>query len=104
MIGPDEYHEPVDDNAFTNVIARWNLKRAAALPVWTSANARRGWSSRDPRGRLRPGQRDLRAVHGFFDLEPIVIAEVAPHRPIAADLHSERSARPGRRCSSRRTC
>ena len=24
VIGPDEYHEPVDDNAFTNVMARWN--------------------------------------------------------------------------------
>ena len=30
VIGPDEYHEPVDDNAFTNVMARWNLRRAAA--------------------------------------------------------------------------
>ena len=28
VIGPDEYHEPVDDNAFTNVMARWNLRRA----------------------------------------------------------------------------
>lgn len=31
VIGPDEYHEHVDDNAFTNVIARWNLRRAAEL-------------------------------------------------------------------------
>ena len=31
VIGPDEYHEGVDDNAFTNVIARWNLRAAAAL-------------------------------------------------------------------------
>ena len=29
VIGPDEYHEPVDDNAFTNVMARWNMRRAA---------------------------------------------------------------------------
>ena len=28
VIGPDEYHEPVDDNAFTNVMARWTLRRA----------------------------------------------------------------------------
>ena len=27
VIGPDEYHEDVDDNAFTNVMARWNLAR-----------------------------------------------------------------------------
>ena len=36
MIGPDEYHEHVDDNAFTNVMARWNLRAAAA------ATSRRG--------------------------------------------------------------
>ena len=29
VMGPDEYHENVDDNAFTNVLARWNLDRAA---------------------------------------------------------------------------
>lgn len=28
VIGPDEYHEDVDDNAFTNVMARWNMGRA----------------------------------------------------------------------------
>ncbi|MDQ4090731.1 MAG: glycoside hydrolase family 65, partial [Actinomycetota bacterium] len=31
VIGPDEYHEGVDDNAFTNMMARWNLRAAAAL-------------------------------------------------------------------------
>ena len=29
--GPDEYHEVVDDNAYTNVMARWNLRRGAEL-------------------------------------------------------------------------
>jgi trehalose/maltose hydrolase-like predicted phosphorylase len=28
VIGPDEYHESIDDNAFTNVMARWNIGRA----------------------------------------------------------------------------
>jgi len=28
VIGPDEYHEDVDDNAFTNVMARWNIAHA----------------------------------------------------------------------------
>ena len=27
VIGPDEYHEDVDDNAFTNVMACWNISR-----------------------------------------------------------------------------
>jgi len=28
VMGPDEYHESVDDNAYTNVMAKWNLERA----------------------------------------------------------------------------
>jgi trehalose/maltose hydrolase-like predicted phosphorylase/beta-phosphoglucomutase-like phosphatase (HAD superfamily) len=31
VIGPDEYHEDVDDNAFTNVMARWNISTALEL-------------------------------------------------------------------------
>ena len=49
VIGPDEYHEHVDDNAFTNVMARWNIRRAieaAALlrehwpECWASLSSR----------------------------------------------------------------
>jgi len=29
--GPDEYHGHIDDNAFTNVMARWNLRRASEV-------------------------------------------------------------------------
>ncbi len=28
VIGPDEYHEQIDDNAYTNLMARWNIRRA----------------------------------------------------------------------------
>ena len=28
VIGPDEYHENIDDSAYTNVMARWNIHRA----------------------------------------------------------------------------
>lgn len=31
IIGPDEYHEHIDDNAYTNEMARWNLRRAIEL-------------------------------------------------------------------------
>lgn len=31
VIGPDEYHEDVNDNAFTNVMARWTIERALEL-------------------------------------------------------------------------
>jgi beta-phosphoglucomutase family hydrolase len=31
VFGPDEYHEHVDDDAYTNGMARWNLKTAVAV-------------------------------------------------------------------------
>lgn len=34
VVGPDEYHEEVDDNAFTNVLARWNIRRSADALAW----------------------------------------------------------------------
>lgn len=42
VIGPDEYHETIDDNAFTNVMARWNIERA----VETVELLRRRWLDR----------------------------------------------------------
>jgi trehalose/maltose hydrolase-like predicted phosphorylase len=87
VIGPDEYHEPVDDNAFTNVIARWNLKRAAALEG-VDERERLTWLALADA--LVDGYDAASGIYeqfaGFFNLEPVVIAEVAPRRPIAADL------------------
>ena len=34
VVGPDEYHEAVDDNAYTNVLARWNIERAVEALHW----------------------------------------------------------------------
>jgi kojibiose phosphorylase len=50
VIGPDEYHEDVDDSAFTNLMASWNMKRAAE----TAEVMRRRWPERwrDLAGRL----------------------------------------------------
>ena len=51
VIGPDEYHEHIDDNAFTNVMARWNIRRALDVAtllrgrwpkLWTSLSSRLG--------------------------------------------------------------
>jgi trehalose/maltose hydrolase-like predicted phosphorylase len=39
VTGPDEYHETVDDNAFTNVMARWTILRA----IETTALMRERW-------------------------------------------------------------
>jgi kojibiose phosphorylase len=34
VIGPDEYHEHVNNNAFTNRMARWNLEKALDVLTW----------------------------------------------------------------------
>jgi trehalose/maltose hydrolase-like predicted phosphorylase/hydroxymethylpyrimidine pyrophosphatase-like HAD family hydrolase len=89
VIGPDEYHEPVDDNAFTNVMARWNLRRAAEIGSGSVPDAeRKSWlelaaalvDGYDPETQL------YEQFAGFNRLEPLIIADIAPHRPIAADL------------------
>ncbi|HEU6446380.1 MAG TPA: glycosyl hydrolase family 65 protein [Gaiellaceae bacterium] len=86
VIGPDEYHEPVDDNAFTNVMARWNLRRAAELDG--SEAERAEWLAKADA--LVDGYDPATGVYeqfaGFHRLEPLLIAELAPRRPIAADL------------------
>ena len=93
VIGPDEYHEAVNDNAYTNVMAAANLRWAADhaeryREASSTPTERATW--RALADTLVDGFRaDLglyEAFAGFFDLEPLVIAELAPQRPIAADL------------------
>jgi trehalose/maltose hydrolase-like predicted phosphorylase len=84
VIGPDEYHEAVDDNAFTNVMARWNLRRAAALGGADAAQ----WLSLAERlvDGFDPATRRYEQFAGFYGLEPLLVSQIAPRRPIAADL------------------
>ena len=59
VIGPDEYHELIDDNAYTNAMAAFNLERAAdVVDIFSREQVRRlatgvgaAWScrSRNPR-------------------------------------------------------
>ena len=37
VMGPDEFHEHVDNNAFTNQMVRWHLRRAAETMDWLRA-------------------------------------------------------------------
>ncbi|HZQ03801.1 MAG TPA: glycosyl hydrolase family 65 protein [Gaiellaceae bacterium] len=87
VIGPDEYHEPVDDNAFTNVLARWNLRRAAAVDD-LEEHERANWLA--IADALVDGYDEASGIYeqfaGFFALEPLIIEEIAPRRPIAADV------------------
>jgi trehalose/maltose hydrolase-like predicted phosphorylase len=89
VVGPDEYHVMVDDNAFTNVLARWNLRRAAELerPEVTDEERTRWLRLADAIVvGYDPVTKRYEQFTGFFGLEPLVIAELAPRRPIAADL------------------
>jgi trehalose/maltose hydrolase-like predicted phosphorylase len=50
VIGPDEYHETVDDNAYTNGMARWNLHRGLDVASWLRQRWPERWA--DLGGRL----------------------------------------------------
>jgi len=39
VIGPDEYHDHIDNNSFTNYIARWHLQTALQLLDWLKKTA-----------------------------------------------------------------
>jgi kojibiose phosphorylase len=56
VIGPDEYHETEDDNAYTNVMAQWNLERAADAVEWLHANRPVAWLAIVERLRIKPGE------------------------------------------------
>lgn len=79
VIGPDEYHENVDDNAFTNAMARWNLLHAAALEQSGDEEAGR-W--RTLAGALADGYDATVRRHeqfaGYSGLEPLTVADL-PH-------------------------
>jgi trehalose/maltose hydrolase-like predicted phosphorylase len=93
VIGPDEYHEPVDDNAYTNVLARWNLRRAADMCAWfgdqsvTAEECARWVSLADA---LVDGYQSETGIYeefaGFFKLEPIRVVDIVERRPVTADL------------------
>ena len=38
VIGPDEFHEGVDDNVYTNRLAAWSLRRAVEAEAWLRQN------------------------------------------------------------------
>jgi trehalose/maltose hydrolase-like predicted phosphorylase len=91
VIGPDEYHEPVDDNAFTNVMARWNLRLAARLIEGDGIGG-----TAEEAGRWRevadslvdgydPDSGRYLQFTGYDRLEPLLVADIA-EPPVAADV------------------
>lgn len=89
VLGPDEYHVSVDDNCYTNVMARWNLRRAAELLAGEPGGAAEAARFVDLAARIADGYVPATNRHeqfrGYDDLEPLVARDVATP-PFAADL------------------
>lgn len=113
VIGPDEYHDSVDDNAYTNWMARWNLECATTAAGilqrrrpqrWDALAARIGLGA-DEIGAWRAiadamatgiSAKDgpIEQFAGFFALEDIDLAQYAPRSlPIDIVLGRERTRR-----------
>ena len=91
VIGPDEYHENIDNNAFTNYMAKWTIDAALSASEWMMANHPSTWKELSGRLGLTLREQDemrrvAQAVYipqpdpdtkvieqfdGFFDLEDI---------------------------------
>src|SRR5690606_11294224 len=54
VIGPDEYHDHVDDNAFTNAMAQWHLRQALKVLEWLRSEAPEKAAELEDRLRLTP--------------------------------------------------
>ncbi|GAA5107742.1 glycosyl hydrolase family 65 protein [Haloechinothrix salitolerans] len=89
VIGPDEYHEGVSDNAFTNIMARWNLRTAAELVERATGSSPETRRWRRVAATLvdgyQPGTGRYEQFAGYFALDPLRIDAVATP-PVAADV------------------
>ena len=111
VIGPDEYHEHIDDSAYTNVMARWNIRRGLEM----ASLLRQRWPGRwnELVGQLGLDAAELRRwtetadamftgfsaetglfeqFAGYFDLEPIDMSRYADRTvPLDVILGRERT-------------
>ena len=113
VIGPDEYHETVDDNAYTNGLAQWNLEVAAEIAnlvaerwpgQWRALSRQFGIEPEEPNG-WQQVARDFytgfdeqtglfEQFRGYFGLEEIDLAAFVPRTaPMDVLLGRERIQR-----------
>ena len=113
VIGPDEYHETVDDNAYTNGMAQWNLEVAAETArlvaerwpsTWQALSRRLGIEPEEPH-RWQHVARNLytgfdertglfEQFRGYFGLEEIDLSAFVPRTaPMDVLLGRERIQR-----------
>ena len=97
VIGPDEYHEHIDDNAYTNGLARWNLERGAAVAALLGERWPARWQELQAALALGPAELEawqrvadglvrgvanirsglIEQFAGYFDLEDIDLEQYA---------------------------
>jgi len=89
VMGPDEYHEIVDDNAYTNVMARWNLRHGADVLDTTNSGTQEAARWRALADAIVDGWSAERGIYeqfaGYFGLEPLLVSQVATV-PVAIDM------------------
>jgi trehalose/maltose hydrolase-like predicted phosphorylase len=97
VIGPDEYHEDVDDNAYTNQLAAWLLDRTVELAAWLRERHPDRWRSLQTALDLHDGEpadwhevaaglvdgldpetRLIEQHRGFHQLQPLDLAALEP--------------------------
>lgn len=97
VVGPDEYHEHVDNNVYTNVLARWNLKTALALANWMETEHGEKWKKINRRVQLKSEERRqwqhvvdymyvpfdpmtklIEQFEGYFQRKDLNLAEMEP--------------------------
>ncbi len=113
VIGPDEYHERVDDNAYTNVMAQCNIEWALQVAELLRERWPERWSDLSDQLALTAGEMDawretaqamytgfdpatglFEQFQGYFSLEDIDVRAYEPRTaPMEVILGRERTAR-----------
>ena len=96
VIGPDEYHDHVNNNAFTNRMAQWNLSTALQVLEWLQAAAPARADALTVQLDLTPARLDqwrdviarvyipvqasglIEQFDGYFGLKPVYMAALEP--------------------------
>ena len=105
IIGPDEYHDHVDNNVYTNAFARWNLQAALRLKEWLESEHPADWRKINRRVRLRPAElkhwqrvidhiylpfnsetRLVEQFEGYFNRKDVDLAQLEPRRESVQSL------------------
>ncbi|MHB8625797.1 MAG: glycoside hydrolase family 65 protein [Aggregatilineales bacterium] len=102
QIGPDEYHENINNSVFTNSVVRWHLRSALEVLAWLQTTYPQQAAALTDRLKLTPerlekwhdiiarmyiprdeGRGILEQFEGFFKLEPL---DLAPWQPRVANM------------------